>query len=280
MANVINTNMSALNAQRQLNFNQPQLLNSMQQLSSGLRINSAKDDAAGLAIAMKFLSQIEGMGQAMRNASDGISLAQVAEGAMDEVTGNLQRMRELAVQASNGTYSSSDRASIQKEIQSLQSEIDRNIQGTTFNGTQVLAQNGTLDFLVGANGDTASRISVDTRNLGEASKTGIGSALGNALSVTTQAGARNAVSMIDSMLDRVSSARADFGVVQNRFMSSIRNLANSTENTQASNSRIMDADYAQQTAEMTKALIKNQAGVAMLGQANVTPQFVMTLLGQ
>ena len=280
MANVINTNTSALNAQRQLSLNQPQLLNSMQQLSSGKRINSAKDDAAGLAIAMKFLGQIEGMGQAVRNASDGISLAQVAEGAMDEISGNLQRMRELAVQASNGTYSSSDRASIQKEIDSLQSEIDRNIQGTTFNGHQVLAQNGSLDFQVGANGDNQSLISVTTRNLGEASNTGIGSALGTGLSVATQTGARNAVSMIDSMLDRVSGARAEFGTAQNRFLSSIRNLSNTQENTEASNSRIMDADYAQQTAEMTKALIRKQAGLAMLGQANVTPQFVTTLLGQ
>ncbi|GAB6043460.1 flagellin N-terminal helical domain-containing protein [Endothiovibrio diazotrophicus] len=280
MSLAINTNVSSLNGQHNLNKTQQGLQGVLQQLSSGLRINSAKDDAAGLAISTLFSAQIGGLNQAFRNANDGISMAQVGEGALGGVTEKLQRMRDLAVQSSNGTYSASDRASMQKEVAALQAEIGRVIDATEFNGQKVLATSGSVDIQVGAGGTSGvDTIQVNTANLAGTTGNGIGSALGGNLNISTQGGAQSAISMIDRMLDRVSSMRADYGAVQNRFESSMSNLSNVAMNLSASNSRITDADYAQTTAEQTRLMILQRAGVAMMGQANAVPQFALNLLG-
>lgn len=278
MASVINTNVMSLTAQRQGGINQLGLESTMRQLSSGRRVDSARDDAAALAIAVRMVSDSDGMARAMSNASDAISLAQVGEGAMDEVTNNLERMRELSVQAANPTYSASDRASIQKEISSLQSEITRVTRSTDFNGQKILAQNGQLDFQVGGDGSAAGRIGLTTTSVAAANGTGIGSALGGSLNVNTPANARNAIAMLDTMLDRVSGMRANFGTLQNRFESTIRNLANGRENTEAARSRLQDADYAAQTADLARQQILSQANLAMQAQANAIPQGVVNLL--
>ena len=280
MALAINTNVPSLFGQRNLNKTQLGLQGVLQQLSSGLRINSAKDDAAGLAISTRFSSQISGLNQAFRNANDGISMAQVGEGALGGVTDKLQRMRELAMQSANGIYSDADRASIQKEVASLQAEIGRVFESTEFNGQKILADEGSVSFQVGTGGTSGvDTIDVDTSNMGGTTGNGIGSALGSDLDVSTQAGARDALSMIDRMMDRVSYMRADFGAVQNRFESSMSNLANSALNLAASNSRIIDADYAKTTAEQTRLMILQRAGIAMMGQANAAPRFALNLLG-
>ena len=303
MPQVINTNVASLNAQRNLNNTQMVLQKSLTRLSSGLRINSAKDDSAGLAIATRFSAQINGLNQAVRNANDGISLAQTAEGALQEIATNLQRIRELAVQAANGTYSTGDRKSLQGEVSSLQTEIVRVIQATDFNGVKVLNTSSNLQFQIGAFGTTGGTadgiqtIQLNVRNVVSANgATGIGSALNNtsltgatqtSVKVYTagttgsaqQAMARSSLAVIDGALDIISSVRADFGTVQNRFESVVRNLQNVAENLSASNSRIMDADFAAETASLTRSQILQQAGVAMLAQANAMPQSVLSLLG-
>jgi flagellin len=281
MAQVINTNVMSLNAQRNLNSTQSAMAKSLNRLSSGLRINSAKDDAAGLAIATRFSAQINGLNQAVRNSNDGISLAQTAEGALQEITTNLQRMRELAVQSANGTYASGDRTSLNKEVSALKSEITRITNAVEFNGVKVLGASASITFQVGA-GATVGTDTIDlaTVNVASAnSTTGIGSALGTSLSVGTADAARSAITMIDTMLDRVSSTRSDFGSIQNRFESVVRNLQNVSENLAASRSRIQDADFAAETAALTRNQILQQAGVAMLSQANAAPQSVLSLLG-
>lgn len=280
MALAINTNVPSLTGQRDLNRTQLGLQSALQQLSSGLRINSAKDDSAGLAIATRFASQISGLNQSFRNANDGISMAQVGEGALGGVTEKLQRMRDLAMQSSNGIYSDADRASIQKEVASLQEEIGRVFDATEFNGQRILANEGAVSFQVGAGATSGvDTIDVDTANMRGTTGNGIGSALGSNLDVSSQQGARDAISMIDRMMDRVSSMRADFGAVQNRFESTMGNLANAALNLSASNSRIMDADYAKATAEETRMMILQRAGLAMMGQANAVPQYALNLLG-
>ena len=280
MALAINTNVPSLTGQRDLNRTQLGLQSALQQLSSGLRINSAKDDSAGLAIATRFASQISGLNQSFRNANDGISMAQVGEGALGGVTEKLQRMRDLAMQSSNGIYSDADRASIQKEVASLQEEIGRVFDATEFNGQRILANEGAVSFQVGAGATSGvDTIDVDTANMRGTTGNGIGSALGSNLDVSSQQGARDAISMIDRMMDRVSSMRADFGAVQNRFESTMGNLANAALNLSASNSRIMDADYAKATAEETRMMILQRAGLAMMGQANAVPQYALDLLG-
>jgi flagellin len=281
MAQVINTNVMSLNAQRNLNSTQSAMAKSLNRLSSGLRINSAKDDAAGLAIATRFSAQINGLNQAVRNSNDGISLAQTAEGALQEISTNLQRMRELAVQSANGTYASGDRTSLNKEVSALKSEITRITNAVEFNGVKVLGASASITFQVGA-GATVGTDTIDlaTVNVASAnSTTGIGSALGTSLSVGTADAARSAITMIDTMLDRVSSTRSDFGSIQNRFESVVRNLQNVSENLAASRSRIQDADFAAETAALTRNQILQQAGVAMLSQANAAPQSVLSLLG-
>ena len=281
MPQVINTNVMSLTAQRNLNGTQKTLQTSLQRLSSGLRINSAKDDAAGLAISTRFSAQISGLNQAVRNANDGISMAQTAEGALQEITTNLQRMRELAVQSANGTYTSGDRGSLNKEVSALKQEITRITQAVEFNGVKVLGASAEITMQVGAKAVSGvDTITMNTTNVASANgTTGIGSALGTSLSIGTADAARSAITMVDTMLDRVSSTRADFGTIQNRFESVVRNLQNVSENLSASRSRIMDADFASETAALTRNQILQQAGIAMLSQANASPQSVLSLLG-
>ncbi len=279
MALTINTNVASLNAQRNLGSSQGALNTSMQRLSSGLRINSAKDDAAGLAISDRMTSQIRGLNQAVRNANDGISLAQTAEGALDETTNLLQRMRELAVQSANDTNTTSDRASLNQEFQSLVDEIDRIAETTTFNG-KVLLSGGysaianAAVFQVGANaGET---ISV---TIGRATASALGDDVRmDAASVGTRGAASVAIANIDKAIEQVDTVRGGLGAVQNRFESTIANLSNVSENLSAARSRILDADIAQETSNMTKQNILQQAGVSVLAQANQAPQLALSLL--
>ena len=383
MPAIINTNIASLNAQRNLNASQNSLAVSLQRLSSGLRINSAKDDAAGLAISDRFTAQIKGLNQAARNANDGISLAQTAEGALGEVTNNLQRIRELAVQSSNATNSSSDRTALQAEVSQLLNEIDRVANQTSFNGVKLLdgSFSGAV-FQVGANaGESITVTSITDANvaaIGSVSQasgaaltvsasaiTGfataiasggvtlngvnigaIGSATSSAeragqlvnainntsaqhgvgavyntatgqitlssaaavvvagttnlatvagyangtlgsvttttgiagLDVSSYANAQLAIQLADSALSTVNSTRATLGAVQNRFSSVVANLQTAAENLSASRSRIMDADFAAETANLTRAQILQQAGTAMLAQANAEPNNVLALL--
>jgi flagellin len=277
MAQVINTNLQSLNAQRNLNTSQSSLATSIQRLSSGLRVNSAKDDAAGLAIANRMDAQVRGMNVAIRNANDGISLAQTAEGALGKVTDMLQRMRELAVQSNNATNSSSDRVSLNQEFQQLSSEISRTLAGTTFNGTTILNSATTLTFQIGAGTNTATdQMSISTANIPAGS--GVAAVIVSTASITGTAGATAAMTSIDTALDEVNSARATFGAMQNRFESIISNLQVGAENQAAARSRIMDADFAAETAALTRAQILQQAGTAMLSQSNQVPQQVLSLL--
>jgi flagellin len=376
---VINSNIASLNAQRNLSTSGSQLATSLQRLSSGLRINSAKDDAAGLAISERFSTQIRGLNVATRNANDGISLAQTAEGAMAEIGNNLQRIRELAVQSSNATNSATDREALQKEVAQLQSEIQRVATQTEFNGTKLLdgsftgqafqvganagqlitvnavtdAQTSTLGNTLFAadvtgaavdgaaasagltiNGVAIDDVAINTANAGadfaasvatainaKASETGVVASVGGAanneitltstiagrdlviagtaaaetgftdgttaattasqvddVDISTFAGAQQAIGVMDSALTSINTARADMGAIQNRFQSVIQNLQTSSENLSASRSRIRDADYAKETAELTRTQILQQAGTAMLAQANQLPQNVLSLL--
>jgi flagellin len=384
MPQTINTNVASLNAQRNLNASQNSLATSLQRLSSGLRINSAKDDAAGLAISQRFTAQINGLNTAARNANDGISLAQTAEGALGVITDNLQRIRELAVQSSNATNSSSDRAALQTEVGQLLNEIDRVADQTAFNGVKLIdgSFSGAV-FQVGANaGESITVTSITDANtaaLGSVSQltgaaltinasaltgfataiaaggvlingkdigaiagassaaeragqlvnainnisaqTGVGAvyntatgqvtlsgtatiavtgttnsatvagwanaaAIGtvatttgiNLLDVSNYANAQLAIQQVDSALSTVNTARASLGAYQNRFQSVVSNLQTASENLSASRSRILDADFASETANLTRAQILQQAGTAMLAQANALPQNVLTLL--
>ena len=386
MSQVIGTNVSSLNAQRNLNTSGASLQTSLQRLSSGMRINSAKDDAAGLAISNRFTSQINGADQAVRNANDGISLAQTAEGSLGTITDNLQRMRQLAVQSANATNSSSDRAALQTEVGQLKSEIDRVANNSTFNGVNLLngssssfvfqvgantsandtvtisgLQNNTLAGLssvssastqstaisslgTGALNGTTNSLSINGTNIGaltatgtsqqraaqvvdainkistttgvnayidstagtinltsgsnialtqtEASSgsqtalTGFGATTANAstttglttLDISSFSGAQLAIQQIDSALGQVNSQRATLGAVQNRFSSVVTNLQTTSENLSASRSRIQDTDFAAETANLTKSQILQQAGTAMLAQANSLPNNVLSLL--
>jgi flagellin len=375
MPQIINTNLMSLNAQRNLNASQGAMAVAVQRLSSGLRINSAKDDAAGLAISERFSTQIRALNQAARNANDAISLSQTAEGALGEITNNLQRIRELAVQASNATNSATDRAALQKEVAQLQAEIQRVATQTEFNGTKLL--DGTFagqTFQVGANagqlinvgsianaqtsvlgngnfannvvggavtvgtvsgltinGQTIENVSitavdsanaqkladainkkadltgvfavvngsngVDLQSLFADKDTVIGGTVTNSgltagttaaasgtavqvedLDISTFLGAQRAISIADKALNTINASRADLGAIQNRFSSVVSNLSTAAENMSAARSRIMDADYAAETAALTRAQILQQAGVAMLAQANAMPQNVLALL--
>ena len=277
MASVINTNLNSLTAQRNTSTSQSSLATSMQRLSSGLRVNSAKDDAAGLAIAERMNSQVRGMNVAVRNANDGISLAQTAEGALGQVGNSLQRMRELAVQARNATNNDSDKASLQKEFSSLQSEIDRVIGGTTFNGSSILTSTATQTFQIGANVTADDMIDVAGTDL--SSGTSVSAAISSAITLsTTSAAIGSAIEAIDKAINEVNAKRADFGAIQNRFDSVISNLQVSVENQTAARSRIMDTDFAAETANLSRSQILQQAGNAMIAQANQMPQQVLSLL--
>jgi flagellin len=281
MPQTINTNIASLNAQRNLNSSQSSLSVSMQRLSSGLRVNSAKDDAAGLAIAERMNAQVRGMNVAIRNANDGISLAQTAEGALSKVGDALQRMRELAIQARNWTNSSSDKDSLHKEFGELQSEISRVLAGTTFNGKHILGADATtMDFQIGANTTTDDLISIATENMTAASEITSITATSAAIDSGADASAIGAViDDIDEAIDLVNNTRATFGATQSRFDAIISNLQQSVENQAAARSRIMDADFAAETANMSRAQILQQAGTAMVAQANQLPQQVLRLLG-
>jgi flagellin len=285
MAQTINTNLVSLNAQRNLSASQSLLSTSMQRLSSGLRVNSAKDDAAGLAIAERMNSQVRGMSVAMRNANDGISLAQTAEGSLGKVGDMLQRMRELAVQAANGTNTSTDRTSLNNEYLQLARESARTLGGTQFNGQNVLATTQASVFQIGANTDAnLDRISVTEFNwTAEATiTTAIGAALATnpttAIAGTDGSFALAAITALDAAINRVNEGRATFGAVQNRFDNVVSNLMTSSENQTAARARIMDADYAVETSNLSRASILQQAGNAMVAQANQLPNQVLALL--
>ena len=276
MALTVNTNIASLNAQRNLSTTQTALNRSLQRLSSGYRINSAADDAAGLAISEGMRSQIRSMNQAVRNANDGVSLVQTAEGALNEVSNILQRMRELATQAATGTVSSDQRAYIDNEFTQLKSEIDRIASATQFNGTSLFTNTSgqTVSFQVGPGATTNDTISVTISAAG-ASKIGVGTA---SVSGATGAAATAALTAIDSAITNVSNIRGTLGAVQNRLQSTINNLQVSVENLSAAESRIRDVDVASETAALTRAQILTQAGTAILSQANQTPQSALSLL--
>ncbi|GAA0815507.1 flagellin B [Colwellia asteriadis] len=321
MAVYVNTNVSSLNAQRQLNKSGSALDTSFQRLSSGLRINSAKDDAAGLQISNRLSSQINGLNQGNRNANDGISLAQTAEGAMDEMTSMFQRVRTLAQQSSNGSNTDEDRLAIQEEIRSLMSEVNRVAEDTTFGGQNLL--NGSYDasFQVGA--DAVQTIGFSMQNVGGTAAinslsanggftlsgiAGIASAvtgdelsalaagvseidgaaisetfantfIATAISVSSQTNAQVVLAGMDSLIAVVDKKRAELGAVQNRFQSAIRNQSNIAENLSAAKSRVQDADFAAETAALTRNQILQQASSSILSQANQRPQLALSLLG-
>ena len=274
---VINTNIKSLISQNALSRNSRALSSAMEQLSTGKRINSAKDDAAGLAISNKMTSQIRGLDQAIRNANDAISVAQTAEGATIEITNMLQRMRELAVQSANDTNSSADRSSLQKEVDQLTEEISRIATDTMFNNMTVLqgsastaGTSGVMTFQVGAGSNQV--ITMDLISM-------TASALGvSAMSITTQSGANSAINAVDDAIALVDDFRSDMGAKINRFTYAIDNLTNVSVNTAASRSRILDADYAKASSELSRTQIIQQAATAILAQANTDQQSVMKLL--
>ncbi|MBI6882516.1 flagellin [Pseudomonas putida] len=269
---VINTNMASLVAQKNLSSSGNALNTSMERLSSGLRINSAKDDAAGQAIANRMTAQIKGMAQAQRNANDGVSLVQTMEGGLGQINDNLQRIRELSVQAASDTNTAEDRTSISTEIGERVAEINRIAGSTKFNGTSLLSAASTLNIQVGGNTTGDDSISVATIS---ATSTSLGVA---ALSVTDNASAKSAVDSVDAALKTLDTARSTLGAKLNRFDSVVSNLQTSETNLSAARSRIQDADYATEVANMTKSQILQQAGTSVLAQANQSTQSVLKLL--
>ena len=301
MPQIINTNLASLNAQRNMSASQGSLMVSMQRLSSGMRVNSAKDDAAGLAIAERMNTQVRGMAVAIRNANDGISFAQTAEGALGKVGDMLQRMRELAVQSANGTNNADDRNALNNEFALLQQEITRLSSNTNFNGNPVLTGSTPTTFQVGANATTNDVITMTGADIltlttaagsnqgaladvADATKTDIlnTGAAGTGATYDIYApgtqGALDSVAKIDLALAQVNTARSTFGAAQNRFDAVISSLQVSVESQSAARSRIMDADYASETANLSRAQILQQAGNAMVSQANQLPQQVLALL--
>ncbi len=286
MASVVNTNVMSINAQRNLMKSQSDMSTTIQRLSSGLRINSAKDDAAGLAVSEGMTSQIRGLEMAKRNANDGISMAQTAEGALGQITNNVQRIRELAVQSANGALSDADRAHLQKEVDELSFENKRIVETTEFNGKALLnvAVGNTTDvnIQVGANGTDQIALKIDGVN----DLNSIGAAAGD-VDISTEAAAKALLSngaatgagtTLDDDLFNLNAARATLGAAQNRFESAIDNISNYSENLQAARSRIQDTDFAAETANLTRSQILSQAGTAMVSQANSMPQSVLSLL--
>ncbi len=274
----INTNTASLNSQRTLWNTKLALDKSLERLSSGYRINRAGDDAAGLAISENLRAQIRGLKQSSRNANDGISLVQVAEGAMNEVSSILIRLRELSVQAASDTIGPIERQFMNVEYDQLVSEVDRISSATEFNGTQLLAGTGSImDFQVGIrNNPEIDRISFDSSNA-DANSAALGI---NLTSVADKASAQNALSAIDSAIMSVSAMRADFGALQNRLQSTVSNIQNTVENMSAANSRIRDVDVAEETSEMTRSNILLQAGTSVLAQANQSANVALGLLNK
>lgn len=269
----INTNVAAINAHRNLNFNNTQMGKTMEKLSSGYRINRAADDAAGLAVSEKMRFQINGYNQAMRNAQDGISLLQTAEGALTEVHAMLQRLNVLANQAANGTLDNTDRGQLQLEVDELLAEINNIADTTKFNGIELLnGSKSSVTFQVGY--EKGTTISVKLGSGVSASALGI-----DGIDISSQSGAQSAITAIQTAINKVSSTRATYGAVQNRLEHTINNLGVNAENLSASESRIRNADMAKEMTEFTRNQILVQAGTAMLAQANAVPQNVLRLLG-
>lgn len=303
MALFVNTNVSSLNAQRQLMNSGSTLDTAFKRLSSGLRINSAADDAAGLMISDRLTSQINGLNQGIRNANDGISLAQTAEGALDEMTNMYQRMRTLASQAANGSNTDSDRAALQLEMRALGGEINRIATDTTFGGTNLLDGSYKAEFQVGADAGQVISLTMTgitsfdgtqidigsfkmcdlaanaTNISGQGSGTSTVFANLSTMSFSSVANAQSVLAAVDGMIGAIDAKRAELGAVQNRFQSTIRNQTNIAENLSAARSRIKDADFATETATLTKAQILQQASSTILAQANQRPQSALSLLG-
>ena len=278
MPQTINTNLQSLNAQRNLSSSQQSLQVSMQRLSSGLRVNSAKDDAAGLAIAERMNAQVRGMNVAIRNANDAISLSQTAEGAIGKIGDALQRMRELSVQSANGTNNAGDRGNLQTEFSALQAEVARLVDGTQFNGTTLFdGTTSAFTFQVGAGTTANDTITINGTDLTANVRDAVAAGTLD-ISGATSAGATAAIIALDAAIDQVTTSRALYGASQNRFETVVMNLQVSAENLTAARSRIMDADFATETANMSRANILQQAGNAMVAQANQLPQMVLQLL--
>lgn len=281
MAFSVMTNVASLNAQRHLGRTQSTLSTSMGRLASGLRINRAGDDAAGLAISENLKSQIRSLGQAERNANDGVSLLQVAEGGMNEMSGVVTRMRELAMQSSTDTVGDTERAFIQQEFTALMGEIDRIANVTEFNGTSLLDGTATaIDFQVGIHNTADDRITVaiDDMHAAVLGTSGGGAAL-STTDVSTKAGAQAALDIIDQSISDISAGRADIGAAENRLQVTVANLGTARENLAAANSRIRDTDVAEESAQLTRSNILLQAGASVLAQANQAPQIALSLLG-
>ena len=304
MAIFVNTNVSSINAQRQLTRSNDVLDTAFKRLSSGLRINSASDDAAGMQIASRLTGQIEGLNQGIRNANDGISLAQTAEGALDEMTTMYQRIRTLASQAANGTNTDSDRAALQLELRELGEEINRISTDTSFGGTDLLDGTFSAEFQVGANASQVISITMTAVTSFDGTATSMNSfavsdvaavasdiagttagqavtsfANASSLSFTSIDKAQSILAGVDAMIGTINAKRAELGAVQNRFSSTIRNQTNVVENLTAARSRIQDTDFAVETANLTKAQILQQASTSILAQANQRPQTALSLLG-
>ena len=279
MALSINTNVHSLFAQGSLGKSQNSLGTSLQRLSTGLRINSAKDDAAGLYVAQKQTSDIRGINQAVRNAGDGISVAQTAEGALSQIGSSVQRIREIAVQSSNGTVE--DRTGLQKEVDQLTQEISRIVQTTTFGGTGLFVSGGsnaTMSFQVGQDGGASQKISVTLSSMNGLKSYNATLTNTSTVNVSTSGAASAAIANLEADIESVSKTRASYGAVQNRFEAVISNLSNYSENLQASRSRIQDTDFASETANLTKGQILQQAATSILAQANGLPQTALSLL--
>jgi len=284
MALFVNTNTSSLNAQRQLMNSGNSLDVAFKRLSSGFRINSASDDAAGLQISNRLTSQINGLDQAARNANDGISMAQVAEGAMDEITTSLQRMRTLVVQSENGINAQADKSALQKEINALKTEVTRVAKTTKFGDQNLLDGTGTtrsFKFLVGAQATSDDLITVSLGRTANGNNGWGASSLGiNVVNVsTTSVTTASNLKAIDDAIAAVDGKRADLGAIQNRFQATIRNLTNVSENVSGARARIRDTDFAKETAELTRSQILQQTSQTVLAQANQRPQAALSLLG-
>ncbi len=274
MAVTINTNVTSLVTQRNLNNAQADLNKSMERLASGLRINRAKDDAAGMAISKLMDKKISGLNQGVRNANDGVSVIQTTEGALEEIGNNLQRMRELAVQASNGSYDAANRSALQLEFSALRAEVDRVADTAEFNGYQIAdGSNTSMVIQVGANNTTDDRITISLTSA-NASSLGVSSGV----TLTSAAGAQAALDFVDTAISTVSSARAQLGSDEARLETAIQSNMNSAENLTAANSRIKDVDFADEVSRMAMSSVLSQAGTAMLSQANTLPQVALSLL--
>ncbi|QUM77593.1 flagellin FliC [Moritella sp. 24] len=272
MAIYVNTNVASLNSQRNLTNSTNDLQTSFERLSSGKRVNSAADDAAGLQIGSRLEAQVNGLNQGARNANDGISMAQTAEGALDETTNMLQRMRVLSIQSANGSNSDADRTALDKEFGQLKDEINRVAKDTTFGGETLLDSSFNNDFQVGADANQVINVTIAT-------SMGTGGLSIAAATIATASASQTAIADLDSAIAQVTDVRADLGAKQNRFSSTIRNVTNIAENVSASKSRIMDADFAAESAQLAQNQVSQQAASTMLSQANQQSQVAMSLLG-